>query len=91
MVRRSRVFASVRHEVQTLDPTLPLFDVKTLTRTHAAVAVPDQDRCDRAGSFGLVALIVGIGIYGITSYAVAHKHAGDRLFAWRCGAQSETC
>jgi predicted permease len=67
-------FASVRSQVQSLDPNLPLFDVKTLTEHMKLALFPAKVAATVLGVFGLVALMLAaIGVYGITSYAVAQR------------------
>jgi len=68
------LFAAVRGELQSLDPTLPLFDVKTLTDHMKLALFPAKVAATVLGVFGLVALMLAaIGVYGITSYAVAQR------------------
>jgi predicted permease len=68
------MFAAVRGQVQSLDPNLPLFDVKTFTEHMRFALFPAKVAATVLGVFGLVALMLAaIGVYGITSYAVAQR------------------
>ena len=68
------LFGPVRSQVQSLDPNLPLFDVKTLTEHIKLALFPAKVAATVLGVFGLVALMLAaIGVYGITSYAVAQR------------------
>ncbi|HEV8431376.1 MAG TPA: ABC transporter permease [Pyrinomonadaceae bacterium] len=68
------LFGPVRGQVQSLDPNLPLFDVKTLTEHMRFALFPAKVAATVLGVFGLVALVLAaIGVYGITSYAVAQR------------------
>jgi putative ABC transport system permease protein len=66
--------APVRAQVQAIDPNLPLFEVKTLTEHMKLALFPAKVAATVLGVFGLVALMLAaIGVYGITSYAVAQR------------------
>jgi predicted permease len=68
------LFGPVRGVVQSLDPNLPLFEVKTLTEHMKLALFPAKVAATVLGVFGLVALMLAaIGVYGITSYAVAQR------------------
>ena len=68
------LFGPVREQVQSLDPNLPLFDVKTLTEHMKLALFPAKIAATVLGVFGLVTLMLAaIGVYGITSYAVAQR------------------
>jgi predicted permease len=68
------MFSAVRGQVQSLDPNLPLFDVKTFTEHMKFALFPAKVAATVLGVFGLVALLLAaIGVYGITSYAVAQR------------------
>ena len=68
------LFGPVRSQVQSLDPNLPLFDVKTLNVHMKLALFPSKVAATVLGVFGLVALMLAaIGVYGITSYAVAQR------------------
>ncbi len=68
------LFGPVRNVVQSLDPNLPLFEVKTLNEHMKLALFPAKVAATVLGVFGLVTLMLAaIGVYGITSYAVAQR------------------
>ena len=68
------LMAPVRGEIQALDANLPVFDVNTLNIHMRLALFPAKVAATVLGVFGLVALMLAaIGVYGITSYAVAQR------------------
>jgi predicted permease len=66
--------AGVRNTVRALDLNLPLYEVKTLTEHMRLALFPGRIAATVLSGFGLVALILAaIGIYGVTSHAVAQR------------------
>ncbi len=66
--------AAFRKELLTLDPTLPLFNVTTLTDQMSLPLFPYRMAAIVLGSFGLLAVVLAaIGIYGVMSYVVAGR------------------
>jgi predicted permease len=66
--------APVRGQIQSLDANLPVFDVSTLNVHMRLALFPAKVAATVLGVFGLVALMLAaIGVYGITSYAVAQR------------------
>jgi macrolide transport system ATP-binding/permease protein len=62
--------ASIRSEIQQLDPTLPLYDAKPLSEQLGLSLFPARLAAVMLGAFGLLALILAaVGIYGIVSFA----------------------
>ena len=74
------VLAALRREVQRLDPTLPIYDVKTLTEHMNIPLFPAKMAAAVLASFGVLALVLAaVGIYGVMSYVVAGTDARDRI------------
>jgi putative ABC transport system permease protein len=64
----------VREQVQSLDPTLPVYGGQTLDETVSASLSQRRFSMELVGLFALTALLLaGLGIYGVISYVVNER------------------
>jgi predicted permease len=66
--------AAVRREVQQLDPTLSVFDIRTLADQVSDSLGPLRINVILLSIFGLLALVLAsVGLYGVASYSVTQR------------------
>ncbi len=69
-----RLITAMRREISSLDPSLPIYDIKTLTGYLKDALAPQRLATFLVSGFGVLAVILAaIGLYGALSYDVEQR------------------
>jgi predicted permease len=70
----TNLIAAIRHEVETLDKNLPIYNVRTFTELVAQSIYQERLIATLSSFFGLLALLLAsLGLYGVMAYSVTRR------------------
>jgi predicted permease len=68
------ILPRVREEVQKIDGSLPLFEIRTLAEEMNAALIRERLIASLSGFFGILAmLLASVGLYGLLAFAVVQR------------------